>query len=621
LINEPEKPVYRFDGFVVDAQNFVVERGDQPVSLTPRAFDVLLLLLKNRGQVVEKRQMFDEIWKDTFVSDNALTKVIKELRQSLGDSVDEPKFIETIPKRGYRFIATLNGAEAPVDERSPVETTNERPWRTTVSIVGMSVLLVLAVAAIWAVIARRSAETASAPKTIAVLPFKPLNAESRDESLEMGMAETLITRLTSLRDVVVRPIGSVRKFTDANADPISAGEQLQTDTVVDGSIQKAGERVRVTVRLFDVRTRSTLWSEQFDENFTDIFRLQDSITQRIAGALALKLSRHEQEQLAKHMTENPRAYEAYLRGQFHWHRRGPEWIDQSLRAYKQALEEDPNFALAHIGVADAYIMMSGHRRISMQEAEAKAAPSITRALEIDNDLADAHNALAELKYQYQYDWRGAEIEFKKAVDLNPNATWIRQAYGWFLMCDGQFDAAALQMDMARQLDPSSLTLTIARGRLYYFSRQYDQAIEYFRRVLELEPNDRSAHTALMAAYERTGRHPEAMEEFFKLTGMDEEHAADQEEFRRAFAEGGWTGFLRKNLEKLDKMRPRNRASDWTYAELYIRLGDREKAFESLEKVFNAHDVAILQFKVEPANDVLRGDPRYAKLLAKIGQVP
>lgn len=620
LIKEPDKPIYRFDRFVVDAQDFVVKRDDEAISLTPRAFDVLLLLLKNGGHVVEKRQLFDEVWKETFVSDNALTKVVKELRHALGDSAEEPRYIETIPKRGYRFIGELNGNGKPAHDASVREPARQRSMRNTLSIVGMSALLVIAVAAIWVALTRKSTDAVPSPKTIAVLPFKPLNAESRDESLELGMAETLITRLTSLRDVAVRPIGSVRKFTDANADPLKAGEDLQTEAVLDGSIQKADERVRVTVRLFDVRTSATLWSEQFDEKFTDIFRVQDSIAQRIAGVLALKLSREEQEQLAKHMTENPRAYELYLNGQFNWHRRGPDWINQSLQAYKQALDEDPNFALAHIGVADAYMMLSGHRRISMQDAEANARPSIERALEIDDHLADAHNALAELKYQYQYDWRGAEDEFKTAVDLNPNAVWIRQAYGWFLMSDGQFERAAVEMDKARQLDPSSLTLTIARGRLYYFSRQYDQAIDYFRRVIELEPDDVSAYRALGSAYEGKGMYPEAVETFLREIGSDSEHEKQREAVRRAFADGGWEGFLRKGLEGLDKtpMRP---GKAWLYADFYARLGDREKAFYWFEKVFDERDVAVLQFKISPTNDVLRGDPRFAQLLAKIGQTP
>ena len=445
LTDHPEKTIYRFDGFTVDAKDFIVEKNGRPVTLTPRAFDVLGLLLVHAGHVVEKRQMFDEVWKEAFVTDNALTKIVKELRHALGDSADEPRYIETVPKRGYRFIGTLEeGPEA--DETLPAPSTHTvsgdappavRPVKTVL----MALFGLIVIAAIGWYVYTRVAPTSNKPSSIAVLPFKPLDASSRDESLEFGMAETLITRLSNLRNVVVRPIGSVRKFTDPAHDAVKAGEELQTDVVLDGSIQKSGDRVRVTTRLIDVRSGATLWSEQFDESFTDIFRVQDSIAQRIAGALVLKLSRQEQEQLAKHMTDDPEAYALYLHGQFLWHRRGPDWINQSLNAYKQALEKDPNFALAHIGVADANIMLSGHRRISMREAEENAAPAIARALEIDNTLAQAHNALAELKYQYQYDWSGAEAEFKIAVDLNPNVAWIRQAYGWFLMSDGCFEEA------------------------------------------------------------------------------------------------------------------------------------------------------------------------------------
>jgi TolB-like protein/DNA-binding winged helix-turn-helix (wHTH) protein/Flp pilus assembly protein TadD len=615
---------YRFDGFTVDAQNFVVEKDGEVVALTPRAFDVLLLLLRSNGHVVEKRQLFDEVWKESFVSDNALTKIIKELRHALADSAEDPSYIETIPKRGYQFIGTLD--EAPYrlnrrDDATPAGDAVARPFLSTAKIVVVSAIALIAItAAAWYAFNRQ--DTRDSPSTIAVLPFKPLDRESRDESLELGMAETLITRLSNLRDIVVRPIGSVRKFTDPEQDPIKVGEELQTEAVLDGSIQKAGDRVRVSVRLVDVRTGAALWSEQFDESFTDIFRVQDSIAQRIAGVLALKLSRREQEQLAKHMTDNPAAYELYLRGQFHWHRRGPDWINQSLNAYKLALEQDPNFALAHIGIADAYIMLSGHRRISMHEAEANAAPSITKALQIDDSLAQAHNALAELKYQYQYDWRGAEAEFKTAIELNPNVAWIRQAYGWFLMSDGRFDEANGEIERARQLDPSSLTLAVARGRLYYYSRQYDKAIQHFQNIAALEPDEVSSYMSLMNIYERNRIYPEAFEMFLKIQACNEIPQAEMDEFRRAFAEGGWDGVLRKVLREIDETAARTkRESPFNYAQIYTRLGDKEKAFYWFERVFAERDVSILQFKVDPAYDILRDDPRYAELLHKIGQEP
>ena len=617
-----EKTVYRFGDFVVDAQNFHVSKNGEVVTLTPRAFDVLTLLMKHAGQAVEKRQLFDEVWGETFVSDNALTKIIKDLRHALHDSADEPRYIETVPKRGYRFIGKLETASPhirtvtePSLSAAP-QPAPARPW-----VISLVLVVLLGVAgALWLAFTDRT--ISGQPSTIAVLPFKPLDAGSRDESLELGMAATLITRLSNLHQVVVRPMGSSRKFTDPAQDPVKAGEELQTDAVLDGSIQKVGDRVRVSVRLIDVKSGAAVWSEQFDENFTDIFKVQDSIAHRIAGALALKLNRREQEQLAKHMTESPEAYELYLKGQFNWHRRGPGWIRESLNAYKGALEKDPNFALAHIGVADAYIMLSGHRDITADEAAANAEPSINRALEIDNSLAQAHNALAEFKYQYQYDWRGAEAEFKTAIDLNPNVAWIRQAYGWFLMSDGRFDEANAEMDRARQLDPSSMTLRAARGRLYYFSRQYDRAIEIYQDMLAHEPTDSSIQYALYALYIQKGRYAEAVDLFLKNQRQGGMPATVEQEFRDAFASGGWEGYQRKILAQIESLNERTRPEvPARFVETYLRLGDKENAFTWLEKVFDRRDISVVQFKIEPNYDILRDDPRYAQLLARIGQAP
>ena len=617
LSNQPNNTVYRFDGFALDAEDYAVDHDGKPVSLTPRAFDVLHLLLRHSGHVVEKRELFEVVWKDAYVSDNALTKIVKELRHALDDSAENPRYIETIPKRGYRFIGRLDEPKAELEAQ--VGVIDRRGPLSAFTLVIFAVAI-LSLAALWYVFETRDAK--ASPTTIAVLPFKPLDTGSRDESLELGMAETLITRLSNLREVVIRPIGSVRKFTDPDLDPVAAGRELQTEAVLDGSIQKSGDRVRISVRLIDVGSGAALWSEQFDESFTDIFRVQDSIAERIANVLSLRLSRQEQEQLAKHMTDNPEAYELYLRGQFHWHRRGPDWINQSLNAYKLALEKDPGFALAHIGLAEAHIMLSGHRRITMQEAEAQAAPSIRRALEIDPNLAQAHNALAELKYQYQYDWRGAEAEFRTAVDLNPNIAWIRQAYGWFLMSEGRFDEANAEMEQARRLDPSSLTLMVARGRFYYYSRQYDKAIEHFQNIIALEPKEASSYRTLMYVYEQKQMYAEAFEMFEKTERLDEIPPEKAELFREAFANGGWNALWREFLKDIEETGVRTgREFPSSYADIHTRLGDKEKAFYWYGKVFEARNVTILQFKVDPVNDILRDDPRYAELLRQIGQVP
>jgi DNA-binding winged helix-turn-helix (wHTH) protein/TolB-like protein len=638
--------IYRFDDIVVDGENFRVRKNGQIVTLTPRAFDVLTVLLKNGGRTVEKQELFERVWKDAFVSDNALTKIIKELRHALEDSPVAPRYIETVPKRGYRFIAEIEesvariapenkippAAETVAEKNAPDEET-ARPEREINSprfdfskkalalfIAGLIITLGIT---LWWFFRQKPADSAAAPiRSIAVLPFKPLNAESRDESLEMGMAETLITRLSSVKQLVVRPMSAVRKYTDVSQDPVKAGQEIQAEAVLDGSIQKAGERVRVTVRLTDVRHGLTLWSEQFDENFTDIFKVQDSIAERIANALTLQLSGQEKDRLAKHFTDDPEAYQLYLRGQLLWHGRRQNWILQSLSYYRQALEKDPNFALAYIGTADCYIMLSGHHKISMQEAETKARPAIIKALEIDNNLAQAHNALAELKYQYEYDWRGAEQEFKTAIELNPNIAWIRQAYGWFLMSEARFEEATAEMEKAQQLDPSSLTINVGRGRLYYYSRQYDQAIRHFQNIIAIEPNDRSVHLALYDIYQQKEMYPEAVEAFLKTEEMTGMPPAAAEEFRKTFRTAGWQGFLRRQLEQMERQAARGfHESPTSFANIHVRLGQKDEAFAWFEKVFAAREPSILQFKIEPRYDALRDDPRYAELLRKIGQQP
>ena len=456
-------------------------------------------------------------------------------------------------------------------------------------------------------------------RSIAVLPFKPLNADSRDEALEMGMAETLITRLSSLKQVVVRPMTAVRKYTDPQQDSIKAGQDLQTEVVLDGSIQKAGERVRITVRLINTHDGTPLWSEQFDDNFADIFKMQDAIAERITNALALRLSSQEKVQLAKRYTESPEAYQLYLQGEYLWlNRRKDNLAEQSLTYYQRALEKDPNFALAYIGTADYYIRES-NRSISGREAESKARSNIMRALEIDDTLAEAHNALAELKYQYEYDWSGAERDFKKAVELNPNSAAIHLAYGWFLMSAARFDEAVPEMEKAREFDPSSLTAKVARGRLLYFSRQYDQALQHFQNIIAVEPNSPSAYFSIAQIYLQKRMFEEFFEAWIKYQGLIGMPPEDLEKLQKAFNVSGFTGFARKVLELSDaKAKTGTRVSASTRALINTHLGRKDEAFAWLEKAFDEREPFMVQLKINPELDSLRDDPRFQDLQRRVG---
>jgi DNA-binding winged helix-turn-helix (wHTH) protein/TolB-like protein/Tfp pilus assembly protein PilF len=620
---------YRFDDVTVDCENFRVQKNGQNVILKPRDFDVLIYLIRNSGRVVEKQELFEQVWKEAFVSDNALTKIIKEIRHGLGDQADNPQYIETVPKRGYRFIGDINqrNGEPAAEITLPLAADDRgvRPSAFSKPAIVLAIVTLIAGSAFiaWWLIPRASTETSrSSPiRSIAVLPFKPLNTDSRDESLEMGMAETLITRLSNLKQVTVRPMSAVRNYTDIDQDLVKAGNEMVVEAVLDGSIQKSGDRVRVTVRLVDVRNGEPLWSEQFDESFTDIFKVQDSIAERVTNALTLELSRQEKEQLAKHYTNNPEAYQLYLRGQLIWNGRRQNWIEQSLEYYRQAVEKDPNFALAYIGMADCYIMSNGHHKMPARETEAKARPAIMKALEIDNTLAQAHNALAELKYQYEYDWENAEREFKKAVELNPNVAWIRQAYGWFLMSAGRFEEATAQMETARKLDPSSLTINVGRGRLFYYSRQYDQAVQHFQNIVAVEPNDNSSYRSLYTIYEQKKMYPEAVDVYLKLLDMSGRRPELIQEYREAFELSGWDGFLRMQLDRLKNREKTSSVRPLSLADLYVRLGQKDEALTWLEKAVEVRDPVIIQFKIEPAYDSLREDPRFAKLIRRVGLEP
>jgi TolB-like protein/DNA-binding winged helix-turn-helix (wHTH) protein len=622
--------LFRFDDITVDGENFRVQKAGENITLTPRAFDVFIFLIKNGERVVEKQEIFDSVWKDTFVGDNALTKIIKEIRQAIDDDANQPRYIETVLKRGYRFIGeitenpdqTTPELEKTVreDSKSRQKTSASFAFSKTVLLSSVVALIAISALAAWLIFRQRAVETSSKIRSIAVLPFKPLNADSRDESLEMGMAETLITRLSSLKQITVRPMSAVRKYTDLHQDPVKAGQEIQAETVLEGSIQKANERIRVTVRLINVSDGMTLWSEQFDENLTDIFKVQDSIAERITNALTLRLSKQENEQLAKHYTDNPEAYQLYLRGQFIWHRRRENWIEQSLAYYQQALEKDSNFALAHIAVAEWHIAMIAHRKNSVQEAEPKARSAIVKALEIDENLAQAHNALAELKYQFEYDWATAEKEFKKAIELNPNVATIRLAYCWFLMSAGRFDEATKEMEKARQLDPSSIVINIINGRLFYYTRQYDQAIQHLQNIVAIEPNEPAAYITLSSIYEQKQMYAESVETQLKARSLKGDPPEEIEEYRKTFQSSGWQGFLRKQLKDLEERAETKPAEPLDFARIYTRLGMKDEAFFWLDKTFETR-IPLMQIKIDPFFDSLRDDPRYAKLLQKINLQP
>ncbi|PYS48937.1 MAG: hypothetical protein DMF68_11595 [Acidobacteria bacterium] len=647
---------YEFGEFRLDVEKRLLWRADETAPLMPKAFEVLLALVRRHGQVVTKDELMTSVWRDTVVEENSLNVQVSALRKAFGERPQEHRFIVTVPGVGYEFVAEVREIYANAKEIQEKVTGQSEPTHLEIKgeareqaletgkegrrslalhetptsrralgltilicVVGCGALIFLAYA-LWP---RRAATPAAQQpfKTIAVLPFKPLSAESRDETLEMGMADTLITKLSNINQLVVRPISAVRKYTDPSKDAVEAGRELQVDAVMDGSIQKVSDRVRVTVRLLSVRDGATLWADQFDDSSADILKVQDSISERTVKALMLKLNGDEQERLARRYTDSPEAYQLYLQGRNLWKRKVVDDYKRSLDYYRQAIEKDPNFALAYVEMAVSYIKLNGYDALAPEEAYSKARAALTRALELDEALAEAHNTLAEIKYQYDFDWSGAEREFKRAIELNPNVASIHQSYCWYLMSAGRFDEALAEIDKAQDLDPRDLIISIVRGRLFYFMRQYDRSIEQLKKVLEAEPIP-VAHWSLAVAYEQKGMYAEAIEEYltdFSLQGIAKPEGV--EEAREVFRVSGWQGYVEKHLAFLNEQAKKGYVSPAEIALDYARLGKKNEALVWLEKTVDAHDAGAVSLKIEPAWDNLRSDPRFMKLIERTNQSP
>lgn len=662
-VSQQNEPSYQFDAFELDPVRRVLLRGGKAIALKPKVFETLLVLVRNSGRVMDKDELMQQVWPDTVVEEVNLAHNISVLRKALGQKSEENRFIITVPGRGYGFVAevteTQRNAPAPAAmseyelTRSRLvveEETDERnlPVASQMYADGASTRLlpekqpkgmltrvlerkafVFAAALISVAIvigvglliysSRPSQPQPSAQiKSIAVLPFKPLVAESRDESLELGMADTLIARLSNIRDINVRPISAVRKYAGVEQDAVAAGREQKVDAVVDGQIQKSGEKIRVTVRLVRVQDGAPLWASRFDEKLTDIFTVQDSISERVAGVLAVKLTSEEKERLTKHYTESAEAHQLYLMGRYHLNRLTDDGTLKSLEYFQQAIERDPNFALAHAGVAESYNALGGFNVLRPKDVYPKARSAAMTALKLDDLLAEAHTALAMVNLTYDWDWAGAEREFKRAIELNPSDSDAHYYYSYYLAFMGQFDNAIGEIRKAQELDPVSLVKLTGLGQVLLMARRYDEAIEQCRKALEMDPNLGFAHWLLGLAYMDKGSYEPAilaLQESIPLSGDSPDEPAS---LAHAYALSGKRTEARKILEELKQQAKRRYISPGTIADLYGVLGEKDQAFALFEKAYDERDNMVVLLKVEPMFDNLRSDARFADLLRRVG---
>ncbi len=488
--------IYRFADFTLDTSEHRLLRGSREIYLPPKTFETLLYLVDRHGHLVKKNELLDTLWADAFVTENALTRCIKEVREALEDDAHQPRYIKTIHRVGYKSIADVEEIPQPsshddevkklattklVTEQSEGKTPQEnlelaervvpaaepvhdlqveqRSPRLSPQTVRLASIVGMALVGLVLLAYYLRPKQAPPPvriRSIAVLPFKPLVAEARDDSLQLGMAETLITTLSNVSQITVRPTSAVRKYTGLEQDAVVAGREQRVDAVLDGSMQKLCDRIRVTVRLVRVEDGAQLWAGKFVEKSTDIFLLQDSISQQVAGALAVKLTGEERELLTKHYTGNTEAYQLYLKGRYFLNKSTEEDFRKSIEYFQQALEKDPNYALAHAGLADSYAQLGSYGLIQMKDSYPRARAALTRALESDEKLGEAHASLGFVLMNYYWDWAEAEKRFKRAIQLNPNYAMAHNWYSQHLAFMGRSEEAIREAKRAQEIDPLSL---------------------------------------------------------------------------------------------------------------------------------------------------------------------
>ena len=570
--------VLEFDGFTVDLGSRLLLRGDRQVALTPKAFETLAVLLERPGEVLPKEQLLERVWPDTFVEEGILTQNIYTLRKALQEAGGMGSYIETVPRRGYRFVGPVAAREA------PQEATREAP----------------------------------SVRSIAVLPFEPLTGNPDDAYLGLGLADALITRLSNLRRLTVRPTSAVRRYLGVDRDPAVVGRALQVEAVLDGTLQRSGDGLRITVQLIGAREAAPLWAAKFDAKATDLFALEDSISQELTEELRLRLSRQERDRLSRNPTPDPEAYDAYLRGRYFWNRRTLDGLEKAISSFRRAIDLDPDFALAHAGLADCYVLLPLYGAFAPREVFPEAIAASERALSLDDSLAEAHTSLAYARFLYERRWAAAERGFRRAIDLNPGYPTAHQWYAFLLAARVRHEEAIGEVRQARDLDPLSLVINADFGMVLYFARQYPAAVQQFRKTLELDPSFAYAHFGLGLAWQEQARLAEAVEEQRRAVELAPRSPAYQAALGQALAWAGRPEEARRILAALEERAAREYVEAGDFAFLWTALGEPERAIDRLEQACEERSRFVAFLAAWPIYDPLRTHPRWPELLARVG---
>jgi TolB-like protein/DNA-binding winged helix-turn-helix (wHTH) protein/Tfp pilus assembly protein PilF len=644
----------RFGAYEFDLRSGELRKHGIRIKLQEQPSQILAILLEHRGEMVTREQLQHRLWpSDTFVDfDHSLNTAVMRLREVLSDSSENPRFIETLPRRGYRFLAPVEEKPASVNEPTPVQAgevgasqtadakvdlasppllpafpafaakPEKRVQRLRLVTVTLSIFaIVLAGAFAFRYLKRSSLATAPSGRltSLVVLPFENLSADKDQAYFADGMTDELIAHLAKIRSLRVISRTSSMEYKGAHKTLSQIARDLKVDSVVEGTVLRSGDRVRITAELVQVATDRHLWAETYESQLGDILTLQSHVASAIVNEIRVKLTPEDQVRLATTHQVSTQSYENYLKGRYYWNKRSQEGLTKAIDYFQLAIEQDPNYALAYAGLADCYSIIGSVivGTVPALEVAPKARAAALKSLELDNTLAEAQTSLATVRFNYDWDWNAAASGFRRAVELNPSYATAYQRNSLYLMSMGRTSESIAEMNRAHDLDPLSISMNFSLGSRLYLAREYDQAIEQLRNTIDMDPDFVLPHLVLGQAYEQKRMYDQAITELRRAADISQSSPPAVAALARAYAVSGRTTEARKLLDQLMEQSKKRYVSPFYVAIVYAGLGENDQALDWIEKAYQDRSNAIVFAKVDPQLDTLRSTPRFQSLLHRL----
>jgi TolB-like protein/DNA-binding winged helix-turn-helix (wHTH) protein/Flp pilus assembly protein TadD len=631
----PAARVLRFDSFELDLRAGELHKHGVKLRLQGQPLQVLAILVESAGNLVTREELTSQLWPaDTFVDfDHSLHNAIGRIREVLGDSAEIPRYIETLPRRGYRFIAPVEEVQAPRISEATGNKTSETvavapptaPQSKTRAALALTLLILAATGSAFWLVRAVSHPTSAAPRlrSIAVLPLENLSGDPSQEYFADGMTEELITDLAKVGALRVISRTSVMRYKGTNKGLPEIARELNVDGIVEGSVMRSGNRVRITAQLLHAPTDRHLWAEAYERDLGDVLRLQNEVAQAIAQQVRAQLTPQQQARFRSAGSVNPDAYEAYLRGRYYLSNQFTmlQPLNMAKSYFEESIRKDPGFALAYSGLADSYVYLAFFRQLSPEAAYGPAKEALRKALELDDSMGEAHDTLGLLSWRSEWNWNAAEREFNRAIALAPNYSCAHEDRAVYLSFIGRRAEALAEIAKSRELDPGPSS-AMAESAAYYQLRDYQSLVEASRRGVVSSPNEWTEHYNLGVGYEGTGKLLEAISEYQKAIEISNGDHDATASLAHAFAGIGRRAEAEKILHDFERKSKSGYVSPYMIATIYAGLGEKDRAFEFLERAYQERSLDISwHLKADLRIDNLRSDPRFHLLLQRVGFPP